>query len=166
MNPAAPTTTLVFPVPCPPLFGRTPGFVCRAKWRTEPVYVNPLETVESSPQPFPALLASEQGLSVIPKSICDGLRIAVRPIANWTGRAPIHHGRPCRVGWVVMFLTLVDQGYERQFGVRALIPNDDHALLPPCILLGTEFFRQYRVRLVLDCRSLRLDLPCGELVIP
>jgi hypothetical protein len=153
------TTTLLKPslVPAP---APVAHYVCEAWWACHTAPGSRHQYRER----LDALVATGQGLSVVPRAVLERLDLVVEPERGWQGHVPTWFGVRCRIGRVRTWLAVDEgSGSYREFSLLALFPRRDLEGTPPFVHLGTRFLLDCRAELSLDCSS-----PAGEgrLVIP
>jgi hypothetical protein len=153
------TTTLLQPslVPAPAILAH---YVCETWW-----------TCHTAPgskhyyrERLDSLLATCQGLSVIPPTVLERLDLVIVPEKGWKGRVPTWFGIPCRIGRVTIWLSILEEPkLYREISLLALFPRHDLEDAPPFVQLGTQFLLENRGNLVLDCS---LPPGTGQLLFP
>lgn len=93
-----------------------------------------------------ALVSTGEALTVIAPTIKTNLNLDVRPVRGWRGQVPSWCGIPCRIGRVTLWLPCAETpGQLQSFDGLAIFPQADLPDAPPYILLGTQFFLEYRI---------------------
>jgi hypothetical protein len=88
----------------------------------------------------------------------------INPVSGWRGRVPTWFGIPCRIGRVTLWLPVEGRGAVfRNFSLLVLLPREELEGAPPFILLGTQFFLEYKSKVLLDFFS--IENP-GGLIVP
>src|SRR5712692_7374819 len=67
-----------------------------------------------------SMLASGQGLLVIPRTVLERLDLVIGPERAWKGQVPTWFGVPCRIGRVKLWLSLLEEAEPyREFSLLA-----------------------------------------------
>jgi hypothetical protein len=111
-----------------------------------------------------SILATSQGLSVIPPAVLERLDLVVVPERGWKGEVPTWFGVHCRIGRAGIWLPALDEpGTYQDFALLALFQRRDLDDAPPFVQLGTQFLLEYAAAVHLDCSSRAGE---GRLVVP
>jgi hypothetical protein len=98
-----------------------------------------------------AILATEQPISVMPRTARNGLDPVITPAPAWKGFAPAWLGVPCRVGRVTLSLPIYGApGQFHSLSLLTLFPQQDVPDAPPYIQLGAQFLLEYHIEVVLN----------------
>src|ERR1700736_2410757 len=71
-----------------------------------------------------SMLATGQGLSVIPPAVLERFDLVITPEPGWKGQVPTWFGVPCRIGRVKMWLRVLGEPAPyREFSLLTILPR-------------------------------------------